>query len=502
MLAKTFSATLRGMKPIKIEVEIDAVRGAPKLIIIGLPNKAIDEAKERITAALLNCDVRPKSKRTVINLAPANLKKSDNAIEFAIVVALLKLYHKVKIDTDESIFLGELSLDGSLKPITGALPLVIAAKEMGFKAVFLPHANLKEVNIIKDIKIYPVKHLRQFIAFASGEDGKAIKSARLRTFASQKQTYPLDFADIRGQQQAKRALEICAAGGHNLIMVGPPGAGKSLLAKTFPSILPPLTEQEAIEVTKIFSIAGLTSRQGLITTRPFRSPHHTISQAGLVGGGSNLKPGEISLAHRGVLFLDEIPEFSRTALEALRQPMEDGVVTIARAVGSARYPASFSLVAAANPCPCGYYGSKQKKCHCTPQAIERYRQRLSGPVLDRIDVKLQVDAVDIKALTTREKNQNETSAQIRQRVIEAKQHQLKRYQQTPYLTNSELLSKDVRRFCQLTNKANQLLTQATQTLALSARGYFKVIKVAQTIADLIGEQNIKAEFISEALQYR
>ena len=502
MLAKTFSATLRGMDPVKIEVEIDAVRGAPKLIIIGLPNKAIDEAKERITASLLNCDIRPKSRRTVINLAPANLKKSDNAIEFAIVVALLKLYGKVKIDTDQAIFLGELSLDGSLKPITGALPLVIAAKEMGFEAVFLPKANLNEVNIIKGIKIYPVDHLRRFITFADKKDPKAIKPACLRTFASQKQVYSLDFADIKGQPQAKRALEICAAGGHNLIMVGPPGAGKSLLAKTFPSILPPLTEQEAIEVTKIFSIAGLTHQTGLITTRPFRSPHHTISQAGLVGGGSNLKPGEISLAHRGVLFLDEIPEFSRAALEALRQPMEDGVVTIARAAGSARYPASFSLIAAANPCPCGYFGSKQKKCRCTPQVIERYRQRLSGPVLDRIDVKLHVDAVDIKALTEKEKSQNETSAQIRKRVIKARQRQLKRYQGTPYLTNSELISKDVRRLLKLTNGANQLLTQAATNLALSARSYFKIIKVAQTIADLAGEEVIQREFISEALQYR
>ncbi len=502
MLAKTFSATLRGLEPIKIEVEVDAVRGAPKLIIIGLPSKAIDEAKERITAALINCGIRPKSKRTVINLAPANLKKSDNAVEFAIVVALLKLYGKVKIETDKAIFLGELSLDGTLKSITGALPLVIAAKEMGFESIFLPKANLNEVNIIKDIKIYPVKHLAQFIALASGKDKKAIKPAPLRTFASQKQTYPLDFADIKGQEQAKRALEICAAGGHNLIMVGPPGAGKSLLAKTFPSILPPLTEQEAIEVTKIFSIAGLTDKQGLITTRPFRSPHHTISQAGLVGGGSNLKPGEISLAHRGVLFLDEIPEFSRTALEALRQPMEDGVVTIARAAGSARYPASFTLIAAANPCPCGYFGSKQKKCRCSPLIIERYHQKLSGPVLDRIDVRLHVDAVKLKALTAKDKGKNESSVQIRKRVIKARKRQLKRYQNTPYLTNSELMSKDVKHFLKLTDSADRLLTQATTNLNLSARSYFKVIKVAQTIADLAGKDKIEAEFISEALQYR
>ena len=501
MLAKTFSATLRGLEPIKIEVEVDAVRGAPKLIIIGLPNKAIDEAKERITAALLNCGIRPKSKRTVINLAPANLKKSDNALEFAIVVALLKLYDKVKMETDKTIFLGELSLDGSLKPITGALPLVIAAKEMGFESVFLPKANLNEVNIIKDIKLYPVDHLNRFISFASGKDNN-VKPAPLKTFASQKQTHPLDFADIKGQEQAKRALEICAAGGHNLIMVGPPGAGKSLLAKTFPSILPPLTEQEAIEVTKIFSIAGLTHKQGLITTRPFRSPHHTISQAGLVGGGSNLKPGEISLAHRGVLFLDEIPEFSRTALESLRQPMEDGVVTIARAAGSARYPASFTLIAAANPCPCGYFGSKQKKCRCSPLIIERYRQKLSGPVLDRIDVRLHVDAVKLKSLTTKDKGKSESSAQIRKRVVKARKQQLKRYHKTSYLTNSELMSKDVKRFLKLTDSADKLLTQATASLGLSARSYFKIIKVAQTIADLAGKNKIETEFISEALQYR
>lgn len=501
MLAKTFSATLRGMEPIKIEVEIDAVRGAPKFIIIGLPNKAIDEAKERITAALLHCGIRPKSKRTVVNLAPANLKKSDNAIEFAIIVALLQLYQKIKLNTDAAIFLGELSLDGSLRPIRGALPLVIAAKEMGFKSVFLPQANELEVNIIHGIKIYPVKHLNDFIAFANHR-ASALKSLRPHKFSQTQMKHTLDFADIRGQTQAKRALEICAAGGHNLMMIGPPGAGKSLLAKTFPSILPPLTEREAIEVTKIFSIAGLTYKTGLIHQRPFRNPHHTISQAGLVGGGSNLKPGEISLAHRGVLFLDEIPEFSRAALEALRQPMEDGVVTIARAAGSARYPASFILLAAANPCPCGYYGFKQKRCHCSPLAIARYQQRLSGPVLDRIDVKLSVAAVAIKALTKKEKQANETSAEIRQRVIQARQRQLKRYRSTDYLTNSALLSKDIEKYCHLTEAANQLLSEATKRLGLSARSYFKVIKVAKTIADLAGVNRIETDFIAEALQYR
>lgn len=487
MLAKTFSATTFGLEPIKIEVEVDGTTGTPNLIIIGLPNKAVDEAKERITSALINCDIRIRSKRTVVNLAPADLKKTSSGLELAIAVGMLKMYGEISIQTDDTIFFGELSLDGAIKPIKGALLLTLAAKQMGFKKIVLPAANAGEVSIISGIKIYPIAHLRDYIKFAREKTPLPILAPQ--KFNPKLLSTDLDFRDILGQVAAKRALEIAAAGGHNVLLIGPPGAGKSMMAKAMISIMPDLTEAEVIEITNIYSICGLTD-QGLILARPFRSPHHTTSQAGLIGGGVNLKPGEISLSHRGILFLDEFPEFPRYSLEALRQPLEDGVITIARASGSAHYPAVFTLVAAANPCPCGFYGSLKKRCVCTPPMIANYHKKISGPILDRIDLHLLVKEVEIKDLSQTPDRSSEGSAQIKTRVVEARKKQLQRLRDLPYLTNSQLPSQMVKKLCHLTIEAQQFLTVAAGKLNLSARSYFKVIKVAQTIADLAGQDQI------------
>ncbi|MEN8253231.1 MAG: YifB family Mg chelatase-like AAA ATPase [Patescibacteria group bacterium] len=502
MLSRTFSAITLGLEPIKIEIEVDSNRGQPAFILIGLPGKTVDEAKERISSALRNCGIRIKSKRTVVNLAPADIKKTSPVFELAIAIGILKMYGEIEIDTDDTMFFGELSLDGDLKNIKGALPLVLAAKEMGFKHVILPKANAKEVAIIDDIAIHPINHLSEYLDFAENNSTlPTLKPVDFNSTQEENSKFQTNFSDIHGQDQAKRCLEIAAAGGHNLLMEGPPGAGKSMMAQALISILPPLNKDEAIEVSKIYSICGLING-GLIKQKPFRSPHHTTSQVGLIGGGSNIKPGEISLSHRGVLFLDEFPEFLRSSLEALRQPMEDGVVSISRAMGSATYPSRFTLVAAANPCPCGYHGSRRKTCVCSANLFDRYQKKISGPILDRIDMHLRVEDVEVKKLAQHKSKTRESSQTIRARVIAARKRQEQRYKNTPYISNAELSSKDVKKLLNIKDDAKQILTRAIDKLGLSARSYFKIIKVAQTIADLENSKVILAQHIAEALQYR
>ncbi|HOZ03638.1 MAG TPA: YifB family Mg chelatase-like AAA ATPase [Candidatus Woesebacteria bacterium] len=500
MLARVYSANMVGLEPIKIEVEVDGSIGVPNLIFIGLANKTIDEARERITSALLHSGIQIQSKRTLVNLAPADLQKTGSALELSIAAGLLKMYEEITANTDDTMFFGELSLDGSLKKIKGALPLALAARQMGFHQIFVPRANSNELEIISDLTIFPIDHLTDLI---NHYRNKPLVPLEPKHFQPHQSFSPeLTFDEIAGQAQAKRALEIAAAGGHNLLMIGPPGAGKSMLANALVSILPPLSETEAIEVSKIYSIVGLNP-DGLITFRPFRAPHHTTSQVGLIGGGTHLKPGEISLAHRGVLFLDELPEFPRICIEALRQPLENGQIELSRATGSARFPARFILVAAANPCPCGYLFSNQKPCRCSLPVREKYYKKLSGPILDRIDLHIYVQAVPTKNLTDLLQNNQDSTQDVNQRIALATKIQMKRYEKIPSLTrNSELSSKQVKRLCQINPAASQLLNQASSKLNLSVRGYFKVIKVAQTIADLDGNQTIDRQHIGEALQYR
>ncbi len=501
MLARVFTATMEGLNPVKIEVEVDGVSGTPNFILIGLAAKAVDEAKERVTAALQNCGIRIKAKRTIVNLAPADLQKTGTAFELAIAVGLLKMFGEISIDTDQTMFFGELSLDGVLKPVAGILPLVMAAKKMGYLNVVIPEANQAEVAILTGIKIFPIRHLSDYIQYA--QKLRLLTPQHSTKFTLTDQSNPeVLLEDITGQFKAKRALQIAAAGGHNLHMIGPPGAGKTLLAKALCSILPPLTEEEAIETTSIHSIAGIATCTGLITTRPFRSPHHTVSTAGMIGGGSDMSPGEISLAHRGILFLDEFPEFARATIEALRQPLEDGYVHITRAKGTVEYPARFSLVAASNPCPCGYWHSKLKPCSCSPGKRKLYSQKISGPVIDRIDLHFWVQTQNIKL------NQESTNctlystSNIRNSVLAAHQLQQQRFANLPIFYNAEMSPAFIKQHCICDAQAEQTLYQAQRRFQLTTRSFFKVLKVARTIADLEGQEIIGDAHLSEALQYR
>lgn len=502
MLTKIYSGTVIGLNGILIDVEVDvAGRGFPTFTIVGLPNKSIDEAKDRVRTAIVNACYEMPDSRITVNLAPADIPKVGSGFDLPIAVGILAASGILQTDIlADSLFVGELSLEGKVRAVSGILPIALMAREKKIKHIFVPVENAQEAAIIDSLHIYAVANILDLIKHINKE--KAIpKQLPTNLDSLQSNSDALsDFAEIRGQQQAKRALEIAASGFHNVHLKGAPGAGKTMLSRSFPSILPMLEKEEILEVSKIYSIAGLLHDRPYVARRPFRAPHHTTSRIGLIGGGSHPTPGEISLAHRGVLFLDEFPEFPRIVLEALRQPLEDGIVTISRAAGSLTFPARFLLLAASNPCPCGYLGHPKKECHCPPSSILKYRKRLSGPLLDRIDMHIHVPPVDEERLIRTE--QAELSKTIQERVTAARLRQKERFKDSSIFANSEMGPTEIKKYCHLTSESTNLLKQAIARLSLSARSYFKIIKLSQTIADLAADDIIQVAYVAEALQYR
>ena len=505
IMARIISFGVNGVSGFPVQVEVFAINGIPAMEIIGLPDTSVRESKDRVNAAIRNSGKELIPRRITVNLAPADVKKEGPSFDLPIAVGVMITMGQIspnpKLNLSNTAFFGELSLDGYVQPINGALPMVISAKENGISEVILPEKNASEVSCIQGIRILPVSHLRQVADYCEGK--AEIKPQEQISFESLKNeaTIITDMAMIKGQKGARRAIEVAAAGGHNMLMIGTPGSGKTMLARCIPGILPPMSFEESLETTRIHSLCGqLPPGNGLMVIRPFCSPHHNASVASLIGGGPEANPGEVSLAHNGVLFLDELPEFSRAALEALRQPLEDGFVTISRVRKQVRYQSSFMLVGAMNPCPCGYFGSNQRTCRCTPNDIRKYLDRLSGPLLDRIDLQIEVDSVPVSEINNL--SLSESSASVAARVRKARDIQLERYLSTGMHCNAQLTTMDVKRFCTPDDEAKRLLNAAVETLHLSMRAYHRILKVARTIADLAGESQINSVHIAEAVQYR